>query len=168
MTLLRRRTASTGSTGSEPVDQKERQLLTHRASDELGKFSMWLRLYIKDPLDGKRAEEMVVDLLDGITRECFARGADMIGHVKSFLTAEDGSTISVSLIDMDIPPTVQNRFDGTEMVRGELIVHVIVHGIWDPQVRESSLDFTKGFMAERSIEYEVVNDFYEKEKRIKD
>jgi len=30
------------------------------------------------------------------------------------------------------------------------------------------LDFTKGFMAERSIEYEVVNDFYEKEKRIKD
>jgi len=54
------------------------------------------------------------------------------------------------------------------MVRGELIVHVIVHGMWDPQVREASLDFTKGFMAERSIEYEVVNDFYEKEKRIKD
>jgi len=129
---------------------------------------MWVRLYIKDPLDGKRSEEMVLDLMNGITKECFARGADMIGHVKSFLTAEGGSTISVSLIDLDIPPTVQNRFDGTKMMRGELIVHVIVHGLWDPQVRETSLEFTKGFMAERSIDYEVINDFYEKEKRVKD
>lgn len=150
------------------MDQKERQILTHRASDELGKFSMWVRLYIKDPLDGERSEKMVLDLMNGITRECFARGADMIGHVKSFLTAEGGSTISVSLIDMDIPPTVQNRFDGTRMMRGELIVHVIVHGLWDPQVRETSLEFTKGFMAERGIDYEVINDFYEKEKRVKD
>ncbi|HQN76265.1 MAG TPA: hypothetical protein PLQ92_05940 [Methanomassiliicoccales archaeon] len=150
------------------MDQKERQLLTHRASDELGKFSMWLRLYITDPLDGARSEKMVLDLMNGITKECFARGADMIGHVKSFLTAEGGSTISVSLIDLDIPPTVQNRFDGTMMSRGELIVHVIVHGMWDPQVRETSLEFTKGFMAERSIDYEVINDFYEKEKRVKD
>ncbi len=150
------------------MDQKERQLLTHRASDELGKFSMWLRLYIRDPLDGQRSEEMVLDLMNGITKECFARGADMIGHIKSFLTAEGGSTISVSLIDLDIPPTVQNRFDGTKMMRGELIVHVIVHGMWDPQVRETSLEFTKGFMSERAIDYEVINDFYEKEKRIKD
>ena len=150
------------------MDLKERQLLTHRASDELGKFSMWVRLYIKDPLDGELSERMVLDLMNGITKECFARGADMIGHVKSFLTAEGGSTISVSLIDMDIPPTVQNRFDGTRMMRGELIVHVIVHGLWDPQVRETSLEFTKGFMAERGIDYEVINDFYEKEKRIKD
>lgn len=150
------------------MDQKERQLLTHRASDELGKFSMWLRLYIRDPLDGRRSERMVLDLMNGITGECFARGADMIGHVKSFLTAEGGSTISISLIDLDIPPTVQNRFDGTMMTRGELIVHVIVHGMWDPQVRETSLEFTKRFMAERSIEYEVVNDFYEKERRVKD
>jgi hypothetical protein len=150
------------------MDQKERQLLTHRASDELGKFSMWLRLYIKDPLDGERSEKMVLDLMNGITKECFAKGADMIGHIKSFLTAEGGSTISVSLIDLDIPPTVQNRFDGSKMMRGELIVHVIVHGMWDPQVRETSLEFTKGFMAERAIDYEVINDFYEKEKRIKD
>jgi len=111
---------------------------------------------------------MVLDLMNGITKECFARGADMIGHIKSFLTAEGGSTISVSLIDLDIPPTVQNRFDGTKMMRGELIVHVIVHGMWDPQVRETSLEFTKGFMSERAIDYEVINDFYEKEKRIKD
>lgn len=150
------------------MDQKERQLLTHRASDELGKFSMWIRLYIKDPLDGKGSEKMVLDLMNGITEECFARGADMIGHIKSFLTAEGGSTISVSLIDLDIPPTVQNRFDGTMMMRGELIVHVIVHGLWDPQVRETSLEFTKGFMSQRGIDYEVINDFYEKEKRIKD
>ncbi len=150
------------------MDLKERQLLTHRASDELGKFSMWVRLYIKDPLDGERSEKMVLDLMNGITKECFARGADMIGHIKSFLTAEGGSTISVSLIDMDIPPTVQNRFDATKMMRGELIVHVIVHGLWDPQVRETSLEFTKGFMAERGIDYEVINDFYEKEKRVKD
>jgi len=43
-----------------------------------------------------------------------------------------------------------------------------VHGLWDPQVRETSLEFTKGFMAERGIDYEVINDFYEKEKRVKD
>jgi len=150
------------------LDLKERQLLTHRASDELGKFSMWLRLYIKDPLDATQSEKMVLDLLDEVTAECFRQGADMIGHIKSFLTAEGGSTISVSLIDMDIPPTVQVRFDGTKMMRGELIVHVIVHGMWDPQVREASLKVTKDFMAQRSIDYEVINDFYEKEKRIKE
>ncbi|NLX48018.1 MAG: hypothetical protein GXY70_07625 [Euryarchaeota archaeon] len=150
------------------MDLKERQLLTHRASDELGKFSMWLRLYAEDPLDGERSERMVLDLMNGITGECFARGADMIGHVKAFLTAEGGPTISVSLIDMDIPPTVQNRFGSANMKRGELIVHVIVHGMWDPQVRETSLEFTNGFMAERSMDYEVINDFYEKEKRVKE
>ncbi len=150
------------------MDQKERQILTHRASDELGKFSMWLRLYIKDPLDGARSERMVLSLLDDITKECFRQGADMIGHIKSFLTAEGGSTISVSLIDLDIPPTVQNRFDGTCMMRGELIVHVIVHGMWDPQVRETSLSVTKDFMKSHAIDYEVINDFYEKEKRVKD
>lgn len=150
------------------MDQKERQLLTHRASDELGKFSMWLRLYIKEPLDAEGSEAMVLDLMSGITKECFAHGADMIGHIKSFLTSEEGSTISVSLIDLDIPPTVMNRFDGTLMRRGELIVHVIVHGMWDPQVREASLEFTKRFMAEKGIDYEVINDYYEKEKRIKD
>ncbi|MCX6651503.1 MAG: hypothetical protein NT131_07610 [Methanomassiliicoccales archaeon] len=150
------------------MDQKERQLLTHRATDELGKFSMWLRLYIPDALDGKQSEDMVLDLLNRITMECFREGADMIGHIKSFLTAEGGSTISFSLIDLDIPPTVQNRFDGTLMNRGELIVHVIVHGMWDPQVRAASLDVTKIFMSERKIDYEIINDFYEKEKRIKD
>lgn len=150
------------------MDKEERTLLTHRATDELGKFSMWLRLYVPDALDGKMSEKMVLDLLDRITKECFAQGADMIGHIKSFLTAEGGATISVSLIDLDIPPTVQNRFDGTKMNRGELIVHVIVHGMWDPQVRETSLMITKDFMKERNIDYEVVNDFYEKERRIKD
>jgi hypothetical protein len=154
--------------GSDEMDQKERQLLTHRATDELGKFSMWLRLYIRDPLDQEGSESMVLDLVQGITEECFRRGADMIGHIKSFLTAEGGSTISVSLIDLDIPPSVQNRFDGTVMVRGELIVHVIVHGMWDPQVREASLSFTNDFMRQRGIDYEIINDFYEKEKRIKD
>lgn len=150
------------------MDLKERQLLTHRATDELGKFSMWLRLYIPEALDAKQTEDMVLDLLDRITKECFRQGADMIGHIKSFLTAEDGSTLSISLIDPDIPPTVQNRFDLARMNRGELIVHVIVHGMWDPQVRATSLDVTKAFMTERGIAYEIVNDFYEKEKRIKD
>ena len=158
----------TANIGSESLDRKDRQLLTHRASDELGKFSMWLRLYIKDPLDKEQSEKMVLGLMDEITRECFRQGADMIGHIKSFLTAEDGSTINASLIDLDIPATVQNHFDGTLMKRGELIVHVIVHGMWDPQVRETSLNITKGFMAIRGINYEVINDFYEKEKRIKD
>jgi hypothetical protein len=150
------------------MDQKERQLLTHRATDELGKFSMWLRLYIPEALDAKQTEDMVLDLLDRITKECFRQGADMIGHIKSFLTAEDGSTLSISLIDPDIPPTVQNRIGVAKMNRGELIVHVIVHGMWDPQVRAVSLDVTKAFMTERGIDYEIVNDFYEKEKRIKD
>lgn len=150
------------------MDLKERQILTHRASDELGKFSMWLRLYAKDPLDAQQSEKMVLSLLDDITKECFLQGADMIGHIKSFLTAEGGSTISVSLIDPDIPPTVQSRFDGSRMMRGELIVHVIVHGMWDPQVREASLKVTKAFMTDRCIDYEVINDFFEKEKRIKD
>ncbi len=150
------------------MDQRARELLTHRTSDELGKFSVWIRLYIADPLNSEQSEEMVISLMNDITGECFRKGADMIGHVKSFLTAEGGQTISVSLIDMDIGPTVQNRFDGTLMTRGELIVHVIMHGMWDPEVREISLNITKDFMAQRVIDYEVINDFYEKEKRIKD
>ncbi|TFG55178.1 MAG: hypothetical protein E4H30_07745 [Methanomassiliicoccus sp.] len=150
------------------MDQKSRELLTHRATDELGKFSVWVRLYIPDPLSGEQSEDLVVGLMNDITMECFRRGADMIGHVKSFLTAEGGKTISASLIDMDIGPTVQNRFDGTMMTRGELIVHVIVHGMWDPEVRETSLNITKEFMAKRGIDYEIINDFFEKEKRVKD
>lgn len=43
---------------------------------------------------------------------------------------------------------------------------VIVHGIWDPEVREQSLEAIEAVFRKYGLSYEIIRDFYEKEKGV--
>jgi hypothetical protein len=48
----------------------------------------------------------------------------------------------------------------------DVILHVIVHGIWDPVVRDVSMASIEKVCREFDAEFEIVQDYYEKEKGI--
>ncbi len=48
------------------------------------------------------------ELLTDITKECMHDGADLVGHVKSFLISEHGTSLGASLVHLDIPMTINN------------------------------------------------------------
>jgi len=136
----------------------------HRMVDELGKFSIHMTIHPAKPMGRTEAEGFVKELLTDITKECMHDGADLVGHVKAFLISEHGTTIGASLVHLEIPMTINNGFDERGLTVGDLTVHVIVHGIWDPDVMHASMETIERIMPAYRIKYEVLQDYYEKEK----
>ncbi len=86
--------------------------------------------------------------------------------MKAFMRSPSGA-MSASLIDLKKGARITNEF---EMDRGfdqaDIILHVIVHGIWDPEVREVSLGAIEKVCKEFGIKYTIIKDYYETEKGI--
>ena len=136
----------------------------HRMVDELGKFSIHMTIRPAEPMGRAEAEGFIRELLTDITKECMHDGADLVGHVKAFLISEHGTTIGASLVHLEIPMTINNGFDERGLTVGDLTVHVIVHGIWDPDVMHASMETIERIMPAYRIKYVVLQDYYEKEK----
>jgi hypothetical protein len=148
----------------EPMDE-ELHLEMHRMADELGKFSIHMKVHMPKPMDRETAGKFLDHLLVQITEECMRDGADLIGHVKAFLEPPTGGTLGASLVDLTIGTQLSNGL--TEPVtEADLTIHVIVHGLWDPDVRHSSLEMIEKVMAEKNIRFDVIKDYYETEKSI--
>jgi len=110
------------------------------------------------------------DMLTDVTRACFDKGADMIGHVKACAhNADDEKNIcTANLTSFKRGVMTNDMMNGTSFATGGYIMlHVIVHGLWDPQVREISLPVIDKIMKSAGLEYRVIRDFFESEKRVK-
>jgi hypothetical protein len=141
-------------------------LAMHREADELGKFAIQLQVHAPISVDRERAAHFLDELLVGITKNCLDHGADLVGHVKAFLKASNGA-MSASLIDINKRSNVTHDFGKDAMFQdAELTIHVIVHGIWDPEVREQSLLAIEDVFKKHNLSYKVIKDFYETEKGI--
>ena len=136
----------------------------HRLVDELGKFSIHMTVRPPTVMAPAQCEEFVRELLLQITHECFHDGADLIGHVKAFLTSEHGTSLGASLIDFKLGVVMSNGLDDRGLTEGDLTVHVIVHSIWDNDVRHAAMEVLERLLPERHIAYTVLQDYYEKEK----
>jgi hypothetical protein len=136
----------------------------HRMVDELGKFSIHMTVTPKHVMSKDQCEEFLNDLLIQITKECFHDGADLIGHVKAFLTSEHGTSLGASLVDFKVGVVMSNGLDSRGLKVGDLTIHVIVHGIWDDDVRHAAMETIERILPERHIAYTVLQDYYEKEK----
>lgn len=146
---------------------EEISLDMHRSIDELGKFSVEMEIWPNEPLDDQAAEGLMRDIMIDSTRACMDGGADLVGHVKAFLVdKQSGGTINANLIDLDLDMTLNNDMP-EGLASGMLTLHIIVHGIWDPEVRRISMGVIDGIMASNGIGYNVRYDYYEKEKRVK-
>ncbi|HSV42863.1 MAG TPA: hypothetical protein VLH13_05580 [Methanomassiliicoccales archaeon] len=138
----------------------------HRMVDELGKFSIHMTIRPRKVMDRATAETFSKELLTDITKECMHDGADLVGHVKSFLMSEHGTSLGASLIHLDIPININNSIDDRGLMVGDLTVHVIVHGIWDPDVKHASMETIESIMPKYGIDYVILQDYYEKEKGV--
>mgnify|MGYP006949395551 CR=1 FL=1 len=147
-------------------DHDEIHLALHREADELGKFASHLAVRSPRPLSQDEVVRFLDELLYQITKECIDKGADLVGHVKAFLRSE-GRGMSASLIDIEKRSNVTHDFShGATFQEGDLTLHVIVHGIWDDVVRDSSLAAMNRVFEQFGIEYTVLKDYYDTEKSI--
>jgi hypothetical protein len=151
---------------TELDEDDDLHLEMHRAVDELGKFSLHMKADFGRGASADRAISFIEELLIKTTDACLHHGADLVGHVKAFMMIEDGSTVGFSLIhqNMKVNVTRQLKYDTIE--KAEVIVHVIVHGIWDPEVREQTLAVLEQLANERGVKFEILKDYYEVEKSV--
>ena len=146
-------------------EDDELHLDLHRAADELGKFATRMHVHPREAISKERAKEFLRTLLITVTTDCMNRGADMIGHVKAFINASPG-TLMGSLVDLSVGVVVTDGMEEGKIEEMDVILHVIVHGIWDPVVRDVSMASIEEVCREFDAEFEIVQDYYETEKSI--
>jgi hypothetical protein len=97
-----------------------------------------------------------------VTKGCMVHGADLVG-TQGVPVDRDGACPPAhrSPEGAEHHPRLRSRATFQD---AELTMHVIVHGIWDPEVREQSLEAIEKVFRKYGLTYEVVKDFYETEK----
>jgi hypothetical protein len=147
---------------------KDVELDMHRSIDELGKFSVTLKIDTESDIDSSDVCSLLSEMMINVTKACFDKGADMIGHVKSCAhNAEDETRICTANLTSFRTGVRTNDMMHGKFNGGYIMLHVIVHGLWDPQVREISLASIDALMRSKGLEYRVMRDFFESEKRVK-
>jgi len=149
---------------TELDEDDELHLEMHRAVDELGKFSLHMKVDFGKGSSAERAISFIEQLLIKATDACLHHGADLVGHVKAFMMVEDGSTVGFSLIHHKMNVNITKQVNTKVIEKAEVIVHVIVHGIWDPEVRELTMGVLERVARENHVEYQIIKDFFEVEK----
>ena len=137
----------------------------HRAVDELGKYAIDIDIDAPDGISKETALGFIDDLMVSVTKNCMENGADLVGHVKSFLSNDDGSIMS-SIVDHRMPTRIKDAMDSKTIYNARFMLHIIVHGIWDDHVRESALDVLDGTFRKWKVPYTVTADYYDTEKSI--
>ncbi|HNU35649.1 MAG TPA: hypothetical protein PKJ15_03555 [Methanomassiliicoccales archaeon] len=149
---------------TELDEDDELHLEMHRAVDELGKFSLHMKVDFGKGTSAEKAISFVEELLIKATDACLHHGADLVGHVKAFMMVEDGSTVGFSLIHQKMSVNITKQVNTKIIERAEVIVHVIVHGIWDPEVREQTMGALEEVSMKNKVKFEIIKDFFEIEK----
>jgi len=138
----------------------ELRLDRHRSMDELGKFSLNLELSGAD-LSDEEAQDLLETVMARATEDCFAGGADFIGHVKGCLLTKDDRIMRANIVSLRTGVESENLLDGKGFKGGRLMMHLIFHGIWDPEVRRITLDAVSRVMEERGLSYRLIQDYCE-------
>ncbi|HUT27059.1 MAG TPA: hypothetical protein VMW85_03290 [Methanomassiliicoccales archaeon] len=151
---------------TELDEDDDLHLEMHRAVDELGKFSLHMQMNFGKGAPANKAISFVEELLIQVTDACLHHGADLIGHVKAFMMVDEGSNVGFSLIHQKMQVNITRQLKSDIVENADVIVHVIVHGIWDPEVRELTMGVLDGLSKSREITFHVIKDYYETEKSV--
>jgi len=146
-------------------DHDKLHLEIHRAVDELGKYAIDIQVSDPKGIEKERVIKFIDDLMASVTKNCMDNGADLVGHVKSFFSNDDGSIMS-SIVDHRIPTRIKDGLNSDKIFSARFMLHIIVHGIWDDHVRESTLEVLDNIFKKWNIPYEVTADYYDTEKSI--
>jgi len=147
-------------------DEHDRlHLEIHRAVDELGKYAIDIDVNSPEGIKKEVVLKFINDLMTSVTKSCMDHGADLVGHVKSFFSNEDGNIMS-SIVDHRAPAKIKDTLESDVIYKARFMFHIIVHGIWDDRVRESVLDVLDDTFRKWNIPYEVTADHFDTEKSI--
>lgn len=138
----------------------------HRAVDELGKYAIELELMPKDGISKDRIKEFIDEVMRKPTLACLENGADIIGHVKSMLIVGDKGSIMSSIVDENRPTKMTDAVEVDVIDDAILVLHIIVHGLWDDKIRELTLPLIEEVCAEWGIGYKILADYFDVEKSI--
>jgi len=148
------------------VDEHDRlHLEIHRAVDELGKYAIDIDVKSPEGIKKEVVLKFIDDLMRTVTKSSMEHGADLVGHVKSFFSNDDGNIMS-SIVDHRAPTRIKDNLESDVIYNARFMFHIIVHGIWDDRVRESVLDVLDDTFRKWNIPYEVTADHYDTEKSI--
>ncbi|MDR0778185.1 MAG: hypothetical protein LBE48_01930 [Methanomassiliicoccaceae archaeon] len=149
-----------------PADEHDKlHLEIHRAVDELGKYAIDIDIMSAKGLSKDNVLKFIDDLMVTVTKSCMDNGADLVGHVKSFFSNDDGSIMS-SIVDHRAPTRIKDSMSSDKIYKARFMLHIIVHGIWDDRVRESVLDVLDGIFQKWNVPYEVTADHSDVERSI--
>jgi hypothetical protein len=138
----------------------------HRAVDELGKYAIELELMPKDGISKDRIKEFIDEVMRKPTLACLENGADIIGHVKSMLIVGDKGSIMSSIVDENRPTKMTDAVEVDVIDDAILVLHIIVHGLWDDKIRELTLPLIEEVCAKWGIGYKILADYFDVEKSI--
>ena len=138
----------------------------HRAVDELGKYAIELEIMPEKPISKEDMKAFIDEIMRRPTFACLENGADIIGHVKSFLIVGEHGNIMSSIVDERKPTKIKDFVDIDEIGDSILVLHVIVHGIWDDRIRELTLPLIEETCKKWNIGYKILADYFDLEKSI--
>ena len=138
----------------------------HRAVDELGKYAIELELMLKDGISKEKIKEFIDEVMRKPTLACLENGADIIGHVKSMLIVGDKGSIMSSIVDENRPTKMTDAVEIDVIDDAILVLHIIVHGLWDDKIRELTLPLIEEVCAKWGIGYKILADYFDVEKSI--
>ena len=138
----------------------------HRAVDELGKYAIELELMLKDGISKEKIKEFIDEVMRKPTLACLENGADIIGHVKSMLIVGDKGSIMSSIVDENRPTKMTDAVEVDVIDDAILVLHIIVHGLWDDKIRELTLPLIEEVCAKWGIGYKILADYFDVEKSI--
>lgn len=151
--------------GGHESEHDRLHLEIHRAVDELGKYAIDINVNSADGIKKDTVLKFIDDIMTAVTKSCMDNGADLVGHVKSFFSNDDGSIMS-SIVDHRVPARIKDSLESDTVYKARFMLHIIVHGIWDDHVRESVLDVLDGTFRKWNIPYVITADHYDTEKSI--
>ncbi len=138
----------------------------HRAVDELGKYALELELIPENPLSKDDFKKFIDEIMRKPTMACLENGADIIGHVKSMLIVGDHGSIMSSIVDENKPTKMTDAVEIDTIDDAILVLHIIVHGIWDDEIRKLTLPLIEEICSQWEMEYKILADYYDTEKSI--
>ncbi len=145
-------------------DHDDLHLDLHRAVDELGKYAIVINVRSEGGVSKEEVLRFVNHIMKRSVQVCMENGADIVGHVKSFVWSSEGNIMGSIVDAAQEKVAFKDALPVGSLKEFEFTMHVIVHGIWDDMVRDLTRSILDEVFADYDMDFEIVDDHYEVEK----
>jgi hypothetical protein len=88
------------------------------------------------------------------------------GYARTIEICGDKGSIMSSIVDENRPTKMTDAVEVDVIDDAILVLHIIVHGLWDDKIRELTLPLIEEVCAKWGIGYKILADYFDVEKSI--